>query len=928
MSQSRIKKYHRVRPLRLENLDRRELMAADVFGGSIAGDSLASVDGLETIPAFVATLNQGDSTLVSARQTTDVKFEDVAACTLDSGSTLDQISDTSASDTREEAGTVAEITGGNRTVSPTVTTALRVDDPDLSTAVIGQEASVRPTLLIVTHGLWATRDASWNEWDRYANKVSEELRNGGSPTITWEIDWDGTRTIDGPVAELKQRIRDFLDGVDQPWDILFFGHSRGAILNNRVLDDLAHYQLGTIAEISLDPTAATLLDDRYPIATDAAISSLYNDGYDLLTTVGGVEIDNAKYVDLHDEITDSPSLAVERNKQLADKLFEYFDSGWAKLFTRVGQVEADSILYHVAIEDFYLERSEYFSQDILKFINAKPELSTDQLKAFEDINDNLATQEILRIKLADGTTPKHLFENIVIAAINGMAHDRDNNLHVVEAFLQEYVDKLGIYDNVPIYKFVAGKFKEALQSVIDDLLPSLRSANVEEHAKVNRFFEGELLPFSRALDKAVAGAIDGPTFAFDVFKLMAKWDRVEWLPQAAQALKNELKMQLDEIAGVLWGARQNLKDVASALWSAQDNLSDVAHALYYGTGTSDIGAVANALWGNVTGDATKLAGALWNGIDKDLGRVAESLYKDAQIQDLSTVASALYNTMDQKNLGKLAHSLYFDTGIEHMGKVAEAMWGSVTNNAADLARALWSGVDKDLGRIATSLYKYAEIHKLSTVASALYKAMDNKNMGQVAEAMWGRATKDPEKLAGALWNGIDDDLGRIAKSLYKYVKIHDLSDVAHALYYGTGVKHMGKVAIGLRDGVTDDFREIAGALWHGVDKDLYRIATSLSKYVGGNVSQVADALYHGAQKNLGNVGKALWDRVTDDPVQIAKVLRNDLKAGFGDVANVLRHDLGQSLGKSAKILYRDLHGSAKSVAGSLGISNVKLYRIL
>src|SRR5207245_757652 len=71
---------------------------------------------------------------------------------------------------------------------------------------------------------------------------------------------------------------------DEPWDIIFLGHSRGAVLNDQVirrlgLDDRVDY----IDEIMLDPTSSHLTGDLYPTSVPYAAQHevMYDDGHSL-----------------------------------------------------------------------------------------------------------------------------------------------------------------------------------------------------------------------------------------------------------------------------------------------------------------------------------------------------------------------------------------------------------------------------------------------------------------------------------------------------------------------------------------------------------------------------------------------------------------------------------------------------------------------
>ena len=102
-----------------------------------------------------------------------------------------------------------------------------------------------------------------------------------------------------PAGSVAGQVRDFLDHQSEEWDVLFIGHSRGAVLNNKAISELGSPRnLGYLEEIMLDPTAAHFAGEQYPKEIPGRVNYAinYDDNHRLAGDIskGGKPIENAE----------------------------------------------------------------------------------------------------------------------------------------------------------------------------------------------------------------------------------------------------------------------------------------------------------------------------------------------------------------------------------------------------------------------------------------------------------------------------------------------------------------------------------------------------------------------------------------------------------------------------------------------------------
>src|SRR4051794_39808118 len=100
---------------------------------------------------------------------------------------------------------------------------------------------LRPTLLVMAHGFEYRPGAAKSDWEIYANKVWTRLQDARSPTTTMMIDWNSScGAIDIAAEDVAEKVRTYLSARTERYDVLLFGHSRGAILINAVSERIGH----------------------------------------------------------------------------------------------------------------------------------------------------------------------------------------------------------------------------------------------------------------------------------------------------------------------------------------------------------------------------------------------------------------------------------------------------------------------------------------------------------------------------------------------------------------------------------------------------------------------------------------------------------------------------------------------------------------
>ena len=330
--------------------------------------------------------------------------------------------------------------------------------------VLYQDDPVKtPTLLVVTHGQQVTgrlKGDSKQDWQDWAEQVAQALADAGSYTETFFSDWDTFGANTKPADQLADRIDEFIAGRKQKWDVLFFGHSRGAILQNEAADRVSrHENLGQVHQISLDPTAATLFSDQYPDAiAEISSASVYDDGLQLLPATsdgrpiaGDVEYHNV-FREMKDDRDVQNSFAwwlkrwAEVDSALGTADGANTVAGWlgvstgvaseslffAKLVIKGIRAMGEHAAYHMAMEDFYL-RSDYFPSDIRDFSNAKTigTVLPDRMSTYRDVR--LDSKFEIR------------FSDLLATIIETTRYGGEIGISVAENFVDGWIDLIRTY---------------------------------------------------------------------------------------------------------------------------------------------------------------------------------------------------------------------------------------------------------------------------------------------------------------------------------------------------------------------------------------------------------------------------------------------------------------------------------------------------
>lgn len=153
----------------------------------------------------------------------------------------------------------------------------RATTPSASSAVT---FSQRPTLFVsiggwkgISSGIDSVRKgegiASWQATDDASTTDLTDviIRNVGSDYQFYimSVDWYSSRQIKGQVKQMANKIKRFLKGRNQAWDVALVGHSRGGIFAHELSKELVgNNKINTLNTMLLDPTALPLVGDTYP----------------------------------------------------------------------------------------------------------------------------------------------------------------------------------------------------------------------------------------------------------------------------------------------------------------------------------------------------------------------------------------------------------------------------------------------------------------------------------------------------------------------------------------------------------------------------------------------------------------------------------------------------------------------------------------
>ncbi|MEM9825825.1 MAG: dockerin type I domain-containing protein, partial [Planctomycetota bacterium] len=158
----------------------------------------------------------------------------------------------------------------------------------------------RPTLLVLTQGASTAGHDLYNWQEDLDTNLGRDLRNAGSEVHTMFIQWDSFKINDPGVNYVSFVIDSWLSRRSQDWDVVLVGHSRGAIFNQEVAQEIAgHQNIANLMHIMLDPTAAVTFGDQYPnsVPNEVDRATVYDDGFVFvpLTVDDGHPVNGAGY---------------------------------------------------------------------------------------------------------------------------------------------------------------------------------------------------------------------------------------------------------------------------------------------------------------------------------------------------------------------------------------------------------------------------------------------------------------------------------------------------------------------------------------------------------------------------------------------------------------------------------------------------------
>ncbi len=784
----------------------------------------------------------------------------------------------------------------------------KLDGGDGSDTLYDQDKPVlRPTLLVVVPGFGPGRGTILDDWSLYAKKVATELEEAGSQTMTYLIDWvsHGSNTL--ATEAVADQIDYFIEARDEVWDVFFIGHSRGTFFAKEVGHKLGNSSnLGRVTQILLDPAGIDLLHDQVGAVSSRVEAKVYDDKHLLLFGLidGIAAIDGDFYFDVGAQMRDNPTPAlyeyqqgagqIELGNSAAKALADWYNvaAPLATFWVPIALSAIEGIVYHVEITPWYLEKSDYFHQDISQFVDAK-----------ESANSFLARNVDIR-EWVESTTlndpliwPDEHYE-IFNAGDNHFVADWNDSFSSVINIGRSFIDVLVtgaesyVEGWIGLAEVVFGiiPFSEpdqanvdrgfdALHGVVDGMFSFLRDINSSFAALVDSevgngtgaivaawkdvslttshdaagLISGlpdKLVTFFRDSFFAHAGEFADDLIVHIVDVVCVLRDKFNsGLTEIVGFLRNKLDLSVTETVEAVWGnVTTNLGELARELSRSGGQLDEVARALWDKAGQK-VGTLFTALLGNATPTALNainlgnMAKALANasGAQRigDLGAIAKALWSKAN-NDVGKLFTALLGnatptTLNATNLGKMAKALANASGalrIDELGAIAKALWTKAGKNVGNLANALWANATgttpADLGLLANQLISKGGIDRLDEVAKALWEKA-GRNVGTLAEAL---------KDGGA-------DIYQIAKSFYSSSGANlDFDEVAWGLY----------------DGFTTNLRSIAKAIYNGIGgADFVDVARGL--YYGGvttNLREIAETIYYGIKEaDLSDVVNAL-----------------------------------------------------------------------
>ncbi len=133
----------------------------------------------------------------------------------------------------------------------------------------------RPTLIISIPG-WEGSIGAGDETQDFQRDMDKQLKAlvshesechwlQGSYTEYWMIKWDSGRNLSKQVRALARKVSSFLKDQPLDWDVMIVGFSRGGIFADALSAKLPGHKIDNLEVILLDPTAAIVWGDRFPL---------------------------------------------------------------------------------------------------------------------------------------------------------------------------------------------------------------------------------------------------------------------------------------------------------------------------------------------------------------------------------------------------------------------------------------------------------------------------------------------------------------------------------------------------------------------------------------------------------------------------------------------------------------------------------------
>ena len=138
----------------------------------------------------------------------------------------------------------------------------------------------------------------WSDWqDIFNGRLQKEFSNGQKYQYKhFLVRWDNQKSIRKQGAALANKIKQFLKGRRDKWDVVLVGHSRGALMVNRLSKYLVgNAKIDNLHSYILDPTASVILGDQYPTSLPSqsptkSFGTLYYDKNGLASATYGGEV--------------------------------------------------------------------------------------------------------------------------------------------------------------------------------------------------------------------------------------------------------------------------------------------------------------------------------------------------------------------------------------------------------------------------------------------------------------------------------------------------------------------------------------------------------------------------------------------------------------------------------------------------------------